>query len=176
MLIERKIKEIPDDYREKIQKIYDMIPEIECKKKCWEQCTDLAPVFDMENKVLYDELKKQGKKFIAMADMPQFLFRRRENKINKTKPKTCPYLTKDNLCSVHEFKPFLCKIWGAVEGQCPHGCKPKEGQHYLTEEEETKIHSMLRELVGKERYDKCVKAQQIELALMCGAMPLANLL
>jgi len=170
MLIERKIKEIPDDYQVEFQKIFDMIPEIECKNKCWNQCTELTMVFDIENKVLHDELKKQGKKFVAMADTSRFLFKRLENKRTKTESKACPYLTKDNLCSVHEFKPFGCKLWGAVKGECPYDCKPKEGQHYLTEKEEAKILSMIRELVGKEVFDKGVEAFRIQDVIMWRGM------
>lgn len=41
---------------------------------------------------------------------------------------TCPYST-DAGCAVYADRPFICRLFGAVEGEpklaCPHGCKPE---------------------------------------------------
>lgn len=43
-------------------------------------------------------------------------------------PMRCPHLTEDNLCDIHETKPFLCKSWNGekrkgiwVPKECTNG-------------------------------------------------------
>ncbi len=56
----------------------------------------------------------------------------------------CPYL-KDGLCSIYDARPTICRIYGAM-GECPYGCKPKEGSKFLTKEELFEIISELKKL------------------------------
>ncbi len=36
----------------------------------------------------------------------------------------CPYI-ENGRCSIYEVRPFICRLYGTVEGlRCPHGCGP----------------------------------------------------
>lgn len=40
----------------------------------------------------------------------------------------CPALSEDGACRVHELRPMVCRLWGAVRSlPCPHGCAPEGG-------------------------------------------------
>lgn len=40
----------------------------------------------------------------------------------------CPALGEDGSCRVHEVRPMVCRLWGAVASlPCPHGCTPDGG-------------------------------------------------
>jgi Fe-S-cluster containining protein len=37
----------------------------------------------------------------------------------------CPKLNGLGLCTVHDERPLICRLWGVVENMpCPHGCTP----------------------------------------------------
>lgn len=46
----------------------------------------------------------------------------------------CTALGEDNRCTVYDFRPAICRLWGMTEGlQCTYGCMPEGG--YLSEVE-----------------------------------------
>lgn len=41
---------------------------------------------------------------------------------------TCNMLGVDGRCTVYALRPFICRLFGAVEAmRCPHGCEPEGG-------------------------------------------------
>jgi Fe-S-cluster containining protein len=38
---------------------------------------------------------------------------------------TCPLLDMNNMCTIYDIRPMICRIFGLVKKmRCPHGCKP----------------------------------------------------
>lgn len=59
---------------------------------------------------------------------------------------TCPLL-ENGRCSVHDVRPLICRLWGAVKMRsfrCPHGCRPKR---WLSDAEG---HALINEAIRRE--------------------------
>lgn len=101
---------------EAMQAIYDSLPTLKCKKKCWTAC---GPI---HWSAIEDRRIMGATGGLRLTVNPNTL--------------TCPYLTEKKLCGIYEHRPLLCRLWGLVDEsrmRCPHGCKPKP--RYLTSEE-----------------------------------------
>ena len=95
-----------DNEKTQIQKLYDKIPSMECLEGCHECC-------DNHIQFAPEEGERCG----------GFPYTSRE----------CPYLDEKGRCTVHQKRPFVCRIYGNSEIMpCPHGCK---GDTTLTAEE-----------------------------------------
>lgn len=92
------------DYkRRKLDELYATLPTVDCKGLCHECC---GPVL-MSREEWVRIKQRLGRTPVGRADL------------------RCPMLTADNKCSVHDIRPTICRLWGAVpEMPCPHGCKP----------------------------------------------------
>lgn len=91
---------------ERLQKLYKRIPEFECEPGCNECC---------------------GPILMCKTEWAKF----KEHKQIEKDSLDCPYLA-DGKCSEYENRPFVCRIFGAMDGaiperrlECPKGCKPK---------------------------------------------------
>lgn len=85
----------------KLDDLYSQIPNF----KCIEGCTDCCGPVVMNP----EEAKRIGKK------------------IGVNEHLKCEFSINDS-CSIHENRPLLCRIFGAVQSpsllDCPHGCGP----------------------------------------------------
>jgi len=87
----------------KLAKLYEKIPEVNCKGLCSEACA-----------------------FIKMSDFEQ---QRLDKKYGKADYlcNPCPILLIDGKCSIYKDRPFVCRMFGATKRlPCPFGCKPEE--------------------------------------------------
>jgi hypothetical protein len=107
----------------KIEKLYRMIPSFKCMEGCSDCCSSLVPFAKSE----WDSIpEKKDAKSIK-----------------------CPYVTEDNGCSIHQVKPFMCRIFGAGKDpllKCPRGCGPEKP---LSWEKARKLTNRYHELIGK---------------------------
>jgi len=110
---------------EELQKIYNSLPRLQCKKLCHESCGPLGM-----SKLEYDRIiKKTGKP-------PVFL----------KKQQCCSLLNRDKTCKVYGIRPFICRLFGLVEKmKCPHGCVP---ERWLSDEEAYALMDRIEKLSG----------------------------
>jgi Fe-S-cluster containining protein len=89
--------------------IYASLPKLPCKRKCQASC---GPIMASDIEV---ELFQQntGKTFPDALTV-----------IQSSDP-LCPMLDVSGQCSVYQYRPLICRLWGLVEKmRCPHGCVP----------------------------------------------------
>ena len=119
--------------KEELQEIYNKLPRLECQKKCQESCGPIE-VDQIEKEQIIGWLKKQGLEFKEFASISQtevILALLKDD--YKSSCLTCPYLTKEGMCSIYDVRPLICRLWGIVEGMpCNFGCRP---ERYLTNKE-----------------------------------------
>lgn len=111
---------------------------LECRGLCADSCGPLSPLkgeeaiiraFAEAHGLAYEPLAKHRQKALALI---KALGLRRAAREQPAKV-WCPYLS-DGSCSIHDVRPTLCRLWGAVEtAKCPYGCVPALG--YVTREE-----------------------------------------
>lgn len=90
-----------------LERIYDQIPEVECKGLCTAFC---GAIFMTE--LEHDRIVERTGRPLGKVDARL----------------TCPLLSIEGRCTVYDIRPFICRLWGAEEKlRCPHGCQPKEG-------------------------------------------------
>lgn len=96
--------------KRKHEKLYNMIPDFECKKDCSDCC---GPVVFSKWEWSRINNKKEANGLI------------------------CPYVSDDNRCKIYKKRPLLCRLFGVVEEmKCFHGIEP---ERYLTEKEQLEI-------------------------------------
>lgn len=107
---------------QKLQELYDSLPEIACQGKCWNSCG----VIDMSN------LERSRIQFLGVT-IPLFTEERAQRWAND-EPLHCPALDRQTLrCNVYAVRPMVCRLWGVADSMpCEHGCKPTR---VLTDEE-----------------------------------------
>jgi len=87
---------------EKLKKIYNKIPRIECKGLCETSCA-FIPMSDFEKKLITEKYGNDN-------------FMRNP----------CPKLH-NGKCSIYEDRPLVCRLYGVVSGlPCVYGCEPKK--------------------------------------------------
>lgn len=95
---------------------YALVPKIECKGLCWQQCTITAANADERTRMT--AAGGEGRK-------------------SRRDPLRCRYLSRNNRCTVYAVRPLLCRLYGVSVGlECPHGCKP---ERLLTREEASRL-------------------------------------
>ncbi len=108
---------------EKLQDLYDSLPAIECKGRCWGACGPI-PLTTLELKLL-----NQARLLpIHNADVMEVSRNRRVIGvgIDLKGEMRCPVLT-GNRCSAHPGRPMICRLYGMVRNAkmiCEHGCEP----------------------------------------------------
>jgi Fe-S-cluster containining protein len=87
---------------EKLKKIYEQVPDIECRGLCQHSCS-FIPMSKFEKKLLTEKFGNAN----FLAD-------------------PCPKLS-NGKCSIYADRPLVCRLYGVVpEMVCIHGCKPKK--------------------------------------------------
>lgn len=134
----------PEERMQLIQQLYDKLPELTgCKGLCAGSCTDI----DMSELERERIQRRHGIKIRSRSQV----------EVERTGPKRCKALGKDDRCKVYEDRPLICRAWGAIEAApCPWGCSPKE----LLSDEEYKLLQLAVESLGghymrseKDRWD-----------------------
>jgi hypothetical protein len=90
---------------------YAKIPAIACQKKCRGSCSpvgQLMTTFERDRIIARTGVAPNG--FAG-------------DTIEAMRAESCNLLTADGLCSVHDIRPAICRVWG-VDRQlaCPNGC------------------------------------------------------
>jgi len=121
---------------ERHQRIYDLVPEMECKEGCTD-CCGPVPLSNWErdrigakNNLIYHPVKLE-----------------------------CPYI-KDGQCSVYEKRPFLCRLFGTVDTmrlRCPHGRKPDKP---LTEQQGMELIREYTRIVKEQKMEELVDGKR----------------
>lgn len=91
--------------RLKIDDLYDRLPNVRCKGKCFVQCCNIKMT-----KVEWERIKQH----LGYTPVAKSI-------------EVCPMLTKDKRCGVYKIRPVICRLYGLVDGhrmRCPHGCVP----------------------------------------------------
>ncbi len=123
-------------YNEQLRDIYSKIPKIACKRKCQAACGVIP--------VQRPELKKIRKK--AQVDIEKFVLDGPDGitMIFDADHSKCPLLNDKGDCTVYDIRPFICRLFGVVEGmRCPEGCIP---ERVLTKAESEVLVIQLRQL------------------------------
>lgn len=106
----------------KIEKLYKKIPSFKCKPGCAD-CCGIIPWARSE----WDSLPE--KKEAISTD--------------------CPYIGKDDNCSIYEQRPYMCRLFGNCKDpmlRCPHGCGPEKP---LSWQKAQKLTNRYRSLIDK---------------------------
>lgn len=115
------------------EKIYNQIPFIHCKGKCYQACGIIA-MSETEMKHLkneYPDLDFTPDGFIERA---------------KYGCLDCPALI-DKRCSIYKDRPLVCRLYGVVKKmKCEHGCKPSR---YLPETKARQLIDRMDEIDAK---------------------------
>lgn len=93
------------------------IPDVACRGLCYHSCT-IAPASVRER----EQIAALGHGELPPADEAAS----RIGADGSVAP--CPLLSADRRCLVYEYRPIVCRLWGAAESlRCPHGCGPLDG-------------------------------------------------
>jgi|ERR1700741_5365720 len=114
----------------KLQKLYDKIPNIDCKGLCHDSCS-IVPAAKIEIK------RARGR----MGGKNPFNPLRAVLNFQETgKIGSCAAL-KDKRCSIYQARPAICRLYGVAQGlECPFGCQP---ERQLSKQE---AHDLIREI------------------------------
>lgn len=97
-------------FRAAIRKVWAEVPSIECKGLCVASC---GPIDECVHPI--------EKELITLETGVAPNFARNPHE-------ACPMLTSQGLCSIHENRPLICRMFGVASDPimaCPYGCKPK---------------------------------------------------
>lgn len=109
--------------------LYDELPHIECRGKCWDSCGPVEMSLAERRRVE----EAHGQPLATKDGLNSCL--------------TCTALTPMGTCSVYEVRPLVCRLWGLTETmRCPYGCVPEGG--HLTDEEGFSLLGRALELGG----------------------------
>jgi hypothetical protein len=97
-----------------LERIYRAVPPVECQGLCTESCGPIPMSLEERRRILARGVTiptaQRALEAIAAGAAP-----------------TCPALV-DGRCSVHDVRPLICRMWGAVQGMtCPYGCSTPRG-------------------------------------------------
>jgi Fe-S-cluster containining protein len=118
-----------------LQKVYDSIPRLACKKECPEVCITTMELSQIEEINIRLFLKKRGREWVDFKDFGDFENHMKRIGRHSSGPNDayscsclrCPYLTSKKLCSIYPVRPLVCRLYGVYEGmRCRHGCQPEQ--------------------------------------------------
>lgn len=98
---------------ERMQAIYDQVPRVaDCKGHCWISCS-AAVISPWERRRLALAGHRITPALAARRGAGDFW---------------CEALGPDGRCLAYDIRPFICRLWGAVDWMaCPWGCRPEGG-------------------------------------------------
>ena len=112
-----------------VEDIYDLIPELICKKGCYECCKN----FGVPSRTQVED--ERIKKFLRDHSM----------QLGVAQGHTCPYLDEDlpeGGCSIYPVRPLICRLYGTSPNyRCKIGVMPVRP---LEEDEEEEIFYLYR--------------------------------
>lgn len=117
---------------QRLDALYATLPKIECQGKCVAACGPIS--------VTPAEWRRMTE---ANDGVPPSYDGKR---------KACTLLTADGKCSVYAERPFICRLYGAVDNErmrCAWGCKP---ERYLTEQEGIAFYAKVEKATGNRGY------------------------
>lgn len=121
-----------------LERIYARLPKIECKQKCQEACSFII-VTRAEKNVL---TKKLGHNPTNKIDKHHHALFEPQN-IQTAEPR-CKLLDQCGNCSVYDYRPLICRLFGVVKQmQCPFGCIP---ERWLTDKEAQALFKEIRSI------------------------------
>lgn len=107
----------------RLEAIYRSLPSANCRRLCAESC---GPV--VWTAIEHENIKRGGP--LKTNDLKISLI--------------CPYLADGNRCSIYEYRPLLCRLFGIVKPMpCRFGCVP---DRWLPDDEARKIMDEIAEL------------------------------
>lgn len=113
---------VPLEVATEIERLYERIPKIDCKRKCQECC---------------------GPILMSRSEWQRICSRLRYEPRGNARL-TCPMLKNGTDCRVYAIRPAICRLWGVVERmRCPYGCEP---ERWLSDEEAHAILDSLDQL------------------------------
>jgi Fe-S-cluster containining protein len=90
-----------------LEAIYAQVPELECKRLCSHIC-------------------KTGPIRIGRLELERIVNRLGYEPHGDLTTGVCPLL-KDGLCTIHDIRPLICRLWGTTRKmKCKFGCKPEK--------------------------------------------------
>lgn len=106
---------------ERLEQIYDSLPDIACKGLCDDECT-LVSGSELERERIRERgidlgpaiaSRRAGRSIAAFVASGLHQYR-------------CPALSPFGTCRVHDVRPLICRAFGVVDGYliCEHGCVP----------------------------------------------------
>ena len=107
---------------DKVKKAWDIIPVVDCQKKCQDNCTQIRCSVS-ELHLIKKFCEANGLKYININGENDHVMKKSLKQTMTYDDIVCKYL-KDGTCSIHEVRPAICRFYGAVDDlPCPHGCK-----------------------------------------------------
>jgi Fe-S-cluster containining protein len=102
----------------KLQKIYDGLPTIDCQRKCGFSNCGPVKALKIENRNIIEGTGRALQfPLVQIGEL------------------TCPHLSEQGDCTIYEFRPIICRLFGLVDERnmkCPWGCVPSR---WLSKEE-----------------------------------------
>lgn len=96
---------LPKDRYQWLDELYRQAPDLLCRRQCAQSCVT-------------------GPIRIGAAEYERIAERVGYRPHGNPAARTCPLLV-DGLCTVHDIRPMICRLWGAAVGmRCKHGCQP----------------------------------------------------
>ncbi|AEM88919.1 YkgJ family cysteine cluster protein [Streptomyces violaceusniger] len=104
--------------------VYDQIPDVGCKGLCKASCGPIEMSYRERSRIR----ERTG---ITVESAAQSL---KKNNL------TCSALTDEGRCGAYEYRPAICRLWGASEDMpCRWGCRPTDGQPPLSARESYRL-------------------------------------
>jgi Fe-S-cluster containining protein len=92
--------------------LYDQVPALACKGRC---------AFSCMNGVGMSAVERDRIAETTDVELPEVT------------SGACAALDNAGRCSVYDWRPMVCRLWGAAETmECPHGCLPLDGGPLLS--------------------------------------------
>lgn len=110
--IQNSIKEIKEETIQRIEEIYNSIPNGQCVSACANCCMESVETHYIEFLRIYQYLKMRPElRNELYPKVLRFYFYELYQK------RSCPFLNNDNLCSIYEVRPLPCRIYGTRNEQ-----------------------------------------------------------
>ena len=109
-----------------LKSVLDAVPKSSCAGFCAMSCGTQS-FTPLEWKMIPERLRR-GKKRPDFLESLKSMFRREIEYFisGETKEPNCQFLTEGGNCSIYEYRPFVCRVWGQANAKnmtCRFGCE-----------------------------------------------------